>query len=167
MTSIVRIVVAASAGVAVSLAGAGTAAAAPQVATAAFRSAGISSGTYTPEKLTSFTWESGLAAWEGPSRNRLMRTTFRISGSTFTMIQPDGYGTLRGSIDSDGRFEASKHTSTGNVGTTDAHVMGALSDDSISLTYTSGATTAAVVNGTAYGESRTKAFQAELTVSAR
>jgi hypothetical protein len=34
----------------------------------------------------------------------------------------------------------------------------------MTLTYTSGATTAAVINGTAYGDSRVKAFHAQLVL---
>jgi hypothetical protein len=161
ITILARAAVALLTGAAVTLAGAGVANAAPSAATS------TTSFTLTPTGITEFTWVAGQESWKQASIARLGRTVFAVGADgSFAMRQPDGYPTLSGRIDGDGRFDASWGSSTGSTGSQDAEVTGQLSVSGQSVTmriaYTSGMAMAATVNDQRFGAHSSKAFLANL-----
>jgi hypothetical protein len=158
---------------AVALSGAGTAGAAPLgplpsdvVAT----SSAAEAITLTPASVEQFEWVQGLQSWAEPSRDRLARSAFQFdSAGRFAMVQPDGYPTLVGAIAEDGTFQAQSSSTEGGNASTTVEVTGqiAVQNGSVvmAMTYVSGATTAAVVDGTAFGDSRVKVFRALLVLA--
>jgi hypothetical protein len=168
----IKVLATTAAAVAVSLSGAATANAAPAAAApAAAPNATPGVVAMTPASIPSFTMVAGQPQWEATNRNRLARSVFAVSADgRFAMVQPDGYPTLTGTISSDGTFRASASSSFGSGGNTNTEIQGQLivGGDAVrlNLTYTAGSTTAAVVNGTPFGSSNTKAYRAMMTMRA-
>ena len=119
--------------------------------------------------MRSFELVAGRPQWAQPTRDRLSRTVFQLtSDGQFAMVQPDGYPTLVGTVGQDGTITASVASSVGSTGSTTSEMYGQLSRDGaasvLELRYISGATLAAMVNGTAFGSSSVKAFTATVAL---
>lgn len=68
-------------------------------------------------EVTSFEWLDGNGQWEQEYLDRLRRTVFIItSDGSFTMSEPDGHGTIVGTISDYATFRASKQTAAGSTG---------------------------------------------------
>ena len=124
-----------------------------------------------PASITSFQLVSGLPHWESANRSRLARSVFAADASgRFVMRQPDGYPTLVGTLSGDGTFRASAHSSVGSTASTNVEIMGRVSTSGntvrMNLTYVSGSTIAAVVNGQKFGANGAKAYRATMTMRA-
>ncbi len=169
--TVARSIVTLVAGAAIAVSGAGVAsaaAAAPAEVTAPASAA--QTLTLTPVAIPGFEWVSGNPQWAQPSFDRLGRSVFQIDDSgNFVMHQPDGYPALVGTVAADGTFQAAASSTAGANGSVTVEALGQLvvSDGALfmQLTYVSGATTAAVVNGTAFGDSRVKAYHATIQLS--
>jgi hypothetical protein len=155
---------------ALALSGAGTAGAAPlgplpSDPSATSPAAGMI--TLAPTSIQRFEWVQGQQSWTEPSLDRLARSVFRLdSAGGFTMVQPDGYPTLVGTVAEYGTFQAQWSSPEGGNASTIVEVSGQMAAGNgavaMAMTYISGATTVALVDGTAHGDSRVKAFHALL-----
>ena len=161
-TAVTTLLVAAAAALSLLLAPAAGAAPAP---------AAVQSVAMRPATITSFQLVSGLPQWGPANRSRLARSVFAADASgRFVMRQPDGYPTLVGTMSGDGTFRASAHSSIGNTASTNVEIMGQVSTSAgtvrMNLTYVSGSTMAAVVNGQRFGANGAKAYRATMTMRA-
>jgi hypothetical protein len=133
-------------------------------------STGTGETVWAPARITEFTMSSG-DRWADSNAERLGRSGFVVTANgQFGMWQPDNYPQLVGTINPDGTFYASASATYGSTGSNSTEVQGRLVDNgdgtaTISFTYTAGAVDAAVVNGTQFGSSRTKAYHATVELA--
>ena len=141
------------------------------VASAAPAPAAVQVLAMRPATITSFQLISGLPHWGPTNRDRLARSVFAADANgRFVMKQPDGYPTLVGTMSANGTFRASARSSVGSTGSTNVEIMGQVSTSGntvrLNLTYVSGSSIAAVINGQKFGTNGAKAYRATMTMRA-
>lgn len=121
--------------------------------------------TMAPARITGFTWMGGRQQWKQASYDRLMRSSFTVSGTRFVMRQPDGYDTLVGTISADGTFRATKTHSYGSTGNIAIEVLGHLdwgSTPTMNISYAANSAMSANINNTPFGSTNGKAYRATI-----
>jgi hypothetical protein len=129
---------------------------------------------FAPVQINEWTWHQGNLAWEQDNLSRLGRSVWVLDTDTgeAAMIQPDGYPTLVGTFTSQGQqltMQGNFFSSAGATGSITAEFYAEVDFSSgvllMRIWYVSGSTLAAVINGTDFGSTNERFYEAALQLT--
>ena len=123
-----------------------------------------------PSQVRTFEWLRGQLAWRSPNLSRLQRSVFQFApGRRFSLFQPDGYPTVRGTFTISGNtasFSGRHVFSTYPSGYSVTEIEGTLNMQTgrATVTLIAAQTLAAYINDTRFGLSNVKMYRSQLAL---